>query len=220
MPQTLPEIQSMVARALAAQWTVRTPFRDINLFGSRFDIEMIAKQVQEYIMDHPDYEFVGMPHFAKSRKHLCIDTPHPTFWKDSATANWEYSITGPATFDNIFPDAASYNLRLDSPPYHRAYLAGLIELGSLNTMRRGYIYDFNGSKQSYFGCQNQARMGASPREFRFDPALLLKERGTINIDIEGDIAGTTEIMPLAVHILPQEIAATAELNSYVTEVAV
>jgi len=211
-------VLSLVARAIAAQWTIRTDTRDINPLGSRSDIQNIADQVQQYIADHPDFEFVGMPHFAKSRKHLCIDIPHPTFWKDAATKDWEYTITGPGTFDNIFPDTASVVLRLDSPPYHRCYLAGLIELGQLNAMRRGYINDHNGSKLSYFGCQIQSRMGGTPRDFRLDPALILKERGTIDINIEGDVAGTTEIMPLAVHIFPQEIAANGELNAYVTEV--
>jgi len=209
-------IVSIVARAIAAQWTIRTDSRDINPLGSRSHIQNIADQVQQYIADHPDFEFVGMPHFAKSRKHLCIDIPQPSFWRDTTATNWEISITGPGTYDNLFPTTALYTLRLDSPPYHRCYLAGLLELGQLNAMRRAYIADHNGSKLSYFGCQIQSRLGGTPRDFQFDPALILKERGTINIDMEGDVAGTTEIMPLAVHIFPQEIAANGELNSYVT----
>jgi hypothetical protein len=208
----------MVGRALAAQWTIRSNDRDINLFGSKSDVMNVATQVAEYIRDHPDYEFVGMPHVAKSRKHLCLDIPDPTFWKELTAADWTVSATGPGTFDNIFPDTASVVLRLDSPPYHRAYLAGLMELGGLNGLERVYIADHNGSKTSYMGCWAQSRMGQAPRDFRFDPALILKERGTINIDAKFGIAGTTEIVPLAVHIFPQEVAANAELQGYVTEV--
>jgi len=213
MPQVVSEQE--VARVLAAQWTIRTPYRDINVMTPT-DAKEITKLLNEYLVNHPDNEFVGMPHFAKSRKHVCLDVPDPSFWHDSATGTWSQTFTGKNTLDAVWPDSASQVLKLDSPPDHQLYFAGVMELGTLNALNRVYLADLNGAKMAKFSCWAQSRMSGAPRDVRMIPSLIVRERGTIAITAEGIAAGTSEMVPIASHIFPQEIAVNTSLAGYVT----
>lgn len=204
---------ALLDSALDALWKIELQEREIDFMdGHRVNIKEL---VAEYLKEHPDKRFVGVAHMANRRKHVVVDGPHSAFWKDSSTADWKETPTGLGTFNNIFPDAASY-LRFDEDPDHYCLLAGIIEVGSANNLRRIDFTDINGL--------SGARMTVGPRSIlgdlritRWNPAIKLRTTGSIRLDMEFETAVDVEILPLAVHVFPQEIANAADLSAYVTE---
>jgi len=162
-----------------------------------------------------DMTFVGLGSFAETRNQCVIEAALEGMFKDSDSADWAFSATGVGTYDNVFPETGSYVVRLDEKPDHWMYLGGFVEVGGDNNLRRVYFADVNGKPRSRMQMQYSTRMGDLALHY-INPGLYFKERGTFNIDMEFEQAMTVEIVPLAVHILPQEIAASSTPSTYVT----
>ena len=190
--------------------------RTINLFEGHES--NIAKFIDEYLADHPGTEFVGTGAQAQRRTQIGLDLPHHSFWKDSATVDWEITPTGLNTFDELFSETASQGIRLDAQPDHWCYLAGFVEVGSANSLVRLRYTSINGDARSRISTVLINRLGAI-KYLANNPAFALKTRGFITIDGEFDGAAPVEVIPVALHLMPQEILDAASFAAYVTDTA-
>lgn len=190
--------------------------KEVNLYAGYED--EVAKFIDEYLTENPEYTFVGPPQLAEATSHITLDNAHPGIWKDSDTTDWKLTPTGLGTFNNVFPEESSKAIRLDTPPPHWAYLLGLVEIGSANNIVRIDFKSVNGKRRGRVTNILQSRIGEL-KVIRFNPGVKMKTRGYLDMDIEFETNVATEVMPLAVHILPFEIA-TGLFAGYVTAVSI
>jgi len=187
--------------------------REFDLFkGHRNNILSLLRD----FVKEKDMTFVGLGSFAETRSQCVVEAALEGMFKDDDAYDWAFDATGIGTYDEVFPETASVGVRLDEKPDHWMYLAGFVEVGGSNNLRRTYFADINGKARSRMQMQYSARIGDMALHY-INPGMYFKERGTFNIDMEFEQAMTVEIEPLAIHILPQEIASSATPGEYVTE---
>ena len=217
MPEAPVANMETVERGLMAIGGITYAERDLNLYAP-FKIE-ILKTVNEFLAKNRDYRvFVAAPELVEDVQQVCIDAPRNGLWKDADATDWRQTPTGIGMFDNVFPEAATAAIQLSSPPPHWAMLFGLIEIGSANNILNVNLARVNGKPRGVAAMQNQVRL-ALLKARRFAKGLLFKDRGDLNLDVEFETTATTETYPLAVHILPGEIAKATAVQGYVTTIA-
>ena len=190
--------------------------RTINLFEGHDS--NIAGFIDAYIADHPGTVFVGTGAQAQRRTQIALDLPHHSFWKDSGTVDWQITPTGLGTFDELFSETAAQGIRLDGQPDHWAYLLGFVEVGSANSLVRIRYTSINGDARSRVSTVLQQRLGAI-KLVQLNPAFELKTRGFVNIDGEFDGTAPAEVIPVALHLMPQEVIDSANFAGFVTDAA-
>ena len=209
--------EAAIDRALNALGAITYDQRDINLLQPYHDD--IAKEVREYGAKNRDFrEFVAVPELVTDIQQFCLEAPRGGLWKDSDTVDWRQTPTGIGTFDNVFPEAATAAIQYTTPPPHWMMCFGFMEIGSANNLLNINLARVNGKVRGIVAQQNQVRL-AGLKARRLAKGLLIKERGDFNVDGEFETTATTEVYPLAVHILPGEMAKATALNSYVTTIA-
>lgn len=217
MPDAPIADMATLERGLMAIGGITYAERDLNLYNP-FK-EDILKATNEYLSKNRDYRtFVAAPELVEDVQQVCIDGPRNGLWKDADATDWRQTPTGIGTFDNVFPEASSTALQLSSPPPHWALLFGLIEIGSANNILNVNLARVNGKPRGVFALQNQVRL-ALLKARRLAKGLLFKDRGDLNLDVEFETTATTETYPLAIHILPGEIAKATAVQGYVTTIA-
>lgn len=217
MPDAPVADMATLERGLLAIGGITYAERDLSLFNP-FK-EDILKALNEYLSKNRDFrQFVAAPELVEDVQQVCIDAPRNGLWKDSDTVDWKQTPTGIGTFDNVFPESASAALQYSSPPAHWAMLFGLVEIGSANNILNVNLARVNGKPRGVFALQNQVRL-ALLKARRLAKGLLFKDRGDLNLDVEFETTATTETYPLAVHILPGEIAKATAVAGYVTTIA-
>lgn len=211
-----PVDEALLEKTLDSIGTILVGDRTLDLLGGHR--AFISSIVRDFAAQKHKV-FRGLGHLAKKRNEFVLDYAHPAFWKDSSTADWKLTATGLGTFDNVVTESASQALRLDDQPDHWAYILGFLEIGSANNMVRAFFNDINADRYARVTIWPQSRL-SSFKAYQLPMGILLKERGTIDIDIEFEVAADTEVALNAVHILPQEIAAAEDLSAYVTGVSI
>ena len=191
--------------------------RERNLFLHDGYVGDIAGFASEYQRDNSEFtNFVGPPHMALGTQDYALENPPTSFWKDSGTVDWRYTPTGLDTFDNVFPESAAA-IRLDTPPPHYAYLFGLVEIGSTNNLHRVAPTDVNGKARGRTTVWYTSRLGDVKVHY-WTPAMRMKIRGRIRVQVEAETAAQMELAPLAVHIAPYEMLTATDWAAYVTAV--
>lgn len=204
--------QKLFTKAVNAIGVIVYNQRTIDLFEGHKKI--IRSMVEEYA-DKEDFEFVGMPHMSREARDFALDGPCAEMWKDTSHADWKFTPTGLGTFDNIFPESATY-LKWDKDPNHHAYVANIMEIGSANTMMRFHYQNINGkTSNGLFMIWMQSRL-PSLKIYQHNPAIKLRENGQIRLDGEFEGTAQAEIVPGAVHLLPHEMLVNTDLSGYVT----
>lgn len=207
---------ALVSRTLKQLGTIFWEGREYNLYDG-YERE-ITSFIDDYQKKYSEKEFVGAPHMVESANHICLDNAHSGFWKDSATVDWAFTPTGLNTFDNVFPESATTRIRVDTQVApHWAYLLGFLDVGSANNLMRIEFRDVNGKARGRLTSALQTRIG-DIKVIRINPGLTFRDRGTVDINAEYETATSTELIPLAVHLIPFEIA-TGDMSGYVTGVS-
>lgn len=205
--------------------TVRSLFTIFTNDGERVNIAErhlagIEEAVKSFLVDNAEYQLIGASHLATSRSHLVLDQPRPGFWvADSATAAWGVNVATAYTNTNLFPTTANA-IRLDAPPPFREYLFGFADVGSMNSVVLIDYVAMNNTRRTVTAPLIQSRL-STLKILELDPGLVVKERGTKNINAQFETAGSAQqvqIIPLAVEILPFEVAQNQDVSSFVTEV--
>jgi len=210
--------KQLLINSLTAIGELEYKERTINLFTGHED--NIEGFLNEFLDVHPDKEFIGLPHVANSRKHLVIDGPILDMWKDTDISetpiDWKITPTGVGTYNNVFPESAN-SLRFDEDPDHWCYLCGFMEVGSANNILKMRFLDINGTIQTSQQVAYQSRVGEI-RVVKLMPALKLRTRGTVQIQFMFETTADTEIIPICIHILPQEISESDDPDDFVSSV--
>ncbi len=174
--------------------------------------------VKQMVLDfakQEDMAFVGMPHQANNAREFAVDAANPEMWKDTNNADWKFTPTGLGTFDNVFPESATF-LKWDNEPNHWVYVASLLEIGSANNMMRFHYQNINGDTSlGRFMVWHQSRL-PSLKIYQHNPAIKIRQNGQIRLDGEFEGTAQAEVTPVAVHILPHEILTNADMSGFVT----
>ena len=179
----------------------------------------IAATIDEYFAKNREYrDFAGTPELVTDVQQVAIDGPRTGFWKDSNTLDWRQSPTGQGTFDNIFPEAASAAIQLSTPPPHWLCQFGVMESGAGNNVANYRMTQVNGKLRGVVAMTIHERF-AGIKVRRFTKGVILKERGDTNQDAESETTAPIEVIPLAVHVIPGEIAKATDVSGYVTTIA-
>lgn len=179
----------------------------------------IGAAIDEFLAKNREYrEFAGTPELVTDVQQVAIEAPRTGFWKDSNTLDWRESPTGIGTYDEIYPETASAAIQLSTPPPHWALLFGTLESGAGNNVQNVQLKQVNGKLRGIVAVTYSERF-AGIKVRRFTKGVILKERGDIDINAEAETTAPIEIIPLAVHILPGEIAKATNVSSYVTTIA-
>ena len=206
----------LVRESLKQMSSVYMEGRDVFLLDEY--VQNVHDWIGAYLKEYPNYTFVGVPHLAESQAHVALDFAHPAFWKDSTTLDWKITPTGRSTFDELFPETASYYIRLDTQTTpHWAKLCGYLEIGSANNILRVSHDNINGKKRGRVSRFLESRV-SQIKAMKIKPALDFGNRGQIDIGAEFETVTPTEIAPLAIHLLPFEIL-VGEISGYVTATA-
>jgi len=206
----------LVSQTLKTLGTVFWEGKEYNLYDG-YEREIVSF-IDDYLKKYTTMEFKGAPHLAESQSHVVLDNAHQGFWKDSNITDWLFTPTGLNVFNDVFPEAVDTRIRVDTHVApHWAYLLGFVEIGSANNLVRIEFRDVNGKKRPRLTSMLQSRLGEL-KIIRLKPGLRLEDRGTIDINAEYENASATELMPLALHLIPFEIA-TGDISEYVTGVA-
>jgi len=191
--------------------------------------EAIAKMLDDFLKDRTEYSF---GHKEESGRTIIVDAgtealqnnsevglmqPHPALWTASSTATWEISSpTGIGTFDNVFPRTANKKLKLKKQPDHTVGLIGFIVYGNNNVSRIKFT-DVNGRPWGIGSFTYQALL-QDLKIIRLGQFIQVNPGSTIDIDVEFFDTSPCDVIPLAVHVVPREIAVASDLTSYVQEV--
>ena len=202
-----------VKKALNAIGYVVYNERTIDLLKGHRDF--LLSFIQEFAKEE-DMVFVGMPHQIKTTRNFCVDMSNAQMWKDTTNADWKLTPTGLGTFDNVVPESAA-KVQWDKDPDHWAYWASILEIGSANNMWRADFADINGVAYGNATMWHQSRL-PNLKIYQMNPAVEIRENGTIRLDVEFEGTSEAELIPYAVHLLPQRIAIAADLAAFVTAV--
>ncbi|MBA7660383.1 hypothetical protein ES703_68385 [subsurface metagenome] len=206
--------KQLVINAMRAIGTIQWKERSIYLFKGYEDI--FYTFLKDYLIQNKAYTFVGLPHMVRAVGDCAIEPANTNLWKVSTSADWVRSLTGLGTFDEIFPETGSKKLRLKKDPNHWAMVFGFLEVGSNRIINRIQFTDINGAVQSIMTPTYQV-LTPDLRYIKLNPAIKLKSLYTLDINIEGIVAGDTEIVPVALHILPHQIVTSTDQSGYVEE---
>lgn len=200
-----------VKKALNAIGVVVYNQRTIDLLkGHRGFLEDFIKKFAK----QEEMNFVGMPHQITSTRTFCADVSAAEIWKDTNNADWKQTPTGLGTFDNVVPESAA-KVKWDKDPNHWAYWASILEIGSANNMWRLDFKDINGTEFGNASVWHQSRLPAL-KIYQMNPAVQVRENGTIRLDIEFEGTSEAEVIPYGVHLFPQEIAIAIDQSAFVT----
>ncbi len=181
----------------------------------------IAETIQEFLGQHKEYNFAGAAHQASGRSDLVVDQPRPTFWiADSSTAAWGCPVSTAYTDTDMFPTTSSVAIRLDTSPPLWEYLFGFLDVGSKNNIVLIDFASINSDERAVMSPLYQSRVSGM-KVIEMDPAIVFKDRGTKNINAQFEEAGNAkdvQVLPLAVEILPFEIATAQDVSGYISTV--
>lgn len=203
-----------VINAMRTLGRIQWKDREIYLFKGHED--NFYKFLLEYLQQNKAYKFVGLPHQARAVGHCALESANTNLWKVSTTKDWKVSLTGLGTFDEIFPETGSKVLRLKKDPNHWCYVFGFLEIGSNRIINRIQFENLN-SKVSTIMSPTYAIYLSDMRYITLNPAIKMKALYTIDVNMEGVVAGDTEIIPVALHILPYQVLTATDQTGYVEE---